>query len=94
MSNIKMAEALGMNYSDMKEYRYQDTRWSKPVWAVGASYYTITSGNRPPKVIDIVDGTDFLDSAEEGAKWRKMDVGELYMTRPNVVVWTYCCDEK
>ena len=49
-ANEIIGETLGMNVNDVTEYRYQSTRTSIPVYAIGDTYYCCPiAGRLPPK---------------------------------------------
>jgi hypothetical protein len=52
-----IATHLGMDNSEVREYRYHTGRTSLPVWSVDDSYYCVTKGTQKPAVHR--DGMEF-----------------------------------
>ena len=72
-----MASTLGMDYSELPEYRYQPTRYSSPaVYCCGNNYYAISYKKPKHKV---------------GGEW-EMHIDQLWAKHHNTVAWV-CKDE-
>lgn len=81
MSKAKMAAALGMDASDFGEYEYQPGHWSHRVYAVGDEYFTLTRGQKPPRV------TGRWEAVEWGAEWRRVEPSALHLAPEGYTVW-------
>lgn len=53
-SKTIIAATFGMDSAEMEYYRYQMTRTSKAIYAIGNAYYTLEKTN--PKMIWVVNG--------------------------------------
>jgi hypothetical protein len=42
-----IAATLGLNIADLGDYRYQPTRTTRPIYAIGNIY--VAAGHKPPK---------------------------------------------
>lgn len=82
MSMIKMANALGMDLNGFREYEYQPGHWSHRIWAIGSDYYTMTKGQKPPKV------SGRFDCNTWDMQWRAMASSELNIAPEGYTVWT------
>ncbi len=80
MSAKKMAEALGMDAAEIREYEYQPTVWNRRIWAIGENYYTLTRGTRAPTVTG-----KFGD--EWHGEWRAVNPSELHLAPEGHTVW-------
>lgn len=81
MSQLKLAEALGMNAADLKDYEYQPTVWNHRIYAIGTEYYTLTRGQRAPRVV----GKWAADVW--GMEWRPVDPAHLHLAPAGYTVW-------
>ncbi len=63
-----IAEYLGSSCEDVREYRYQPSRFVKvPVFAIGDRYYCVTrEGEKPPASYD---GGANLHASDAGFRW-------------------------
>jgi len=66
-----IAATFGWDQSEVKDYRYQDTRTSQAIYAVGDRYFAV--GKRAPK--DVV-----------GGPWRP-HADQVFAQRENTILW-------
>ena len=86
MSALKIAEATGQDYAEVKESEYQPGEWSARIYVIDQDYYTVTRGTRPPKVVDLRTDMAWIGDWERvecpwadrrpGTVWRSRCIGE------------------
>ncbi len=75
-----MAQHLGWEYSELKEYRYHAGRTSCPVYTTGNLYYCATKGNKKPARY-ISRGID------QTTQWTWEEVKEPYINGFGFKIW-------
>lgn len=79
MSALKVAETVGADWQSVMDAEYQPGQWTLRLYVIDGDYYTVTRGERPPRVLDRHTGRNW-----SGA-WERVKDNHLSAQRAGVV---------